>query len=252
MAQQRLDKMLANLGWGSRREIAALARSGKITVNGESCKSPDCKVDPQADLITVAGESVRYQTHFYLMLHKPAGVITATQDHFQQTVLSLLPARLQKIGLFPVGRLDKDTEGLLLLTTDGDFSHALTAPRRHVDKVYCAEVAGKLFPDASRRFRQGLTLEDGTACRPAEMEVLAETDGFATVQITLREGKFHQVKRMVHAVGGEVVRLRRLSIGPLQLDRSLPPGGYRELTEGEIAALMDASVAGNKQQKTPK
>lgn len=241
MAQLRLDKMLVNLGWGSRREIAAMARGGKITVNGEVCRSPDRKVDPQADKVAVGDEAVRYQEHYYLMLNKPAGVVTATQDNFQQTVLSLLPARLQKAGLFPVGRLDKDTEGLLLLTTDGAFSHALTAPRRHVDKVYLAGVRGALAPDAQARFAQGVVLEDGTVCRPALLAPEGAADGLQYVRITLHEGRFHQVKRMVRAAGGEVVTLRRLSVGPLTLDPALAPGACRALTEGEVRALKAAS-----------
>lgn len=241
MALQRLDKMLANLGYGSRREISTLARGGRIAVNGETCKAPDRKIDPQTDKITVSGEEVRYQPNFYLMLNKPAGVVTATQDNFQKTVLSLLPERMQKAGVFPVGRLDKDTEGLLLLTTDGDFGHALTAPRRHVDKVYLAEVCGALVCDAQERFRQGLTLADGTACRPAELAIEGEADGLTILRVTLQEGRFHQVKRMVRAVGGEVVRLRRLSIGPLTLDPALAPGAFRELMAAEVAALRDAS-----------
>ena len=241
MALQRLDKILANLGFGSRREISVLAHDGRISVNGETCKIPDRKIDPQTDKITVSGEEVRYQLHFYLMLNKPVGVVTATKDNFQQTVLSLLPERMQKAGVFPVGRLDKDTEGLLLLTTDGDFGHALTAPRRHVDKVYLAEVRGALASDAPERFREGLALADGTVCRPAELRIEGEADGLTTLRVTLREGRFHQVRRMVRAVGGEVVRLRRLSIGPLALDSTLAPGGFRELTETEVSALGDAS-----------
>lgn len=241
MVPLRLDKMLVNLGWGSRREIAALARAGKITVNGEICKSPERKIDPEMDKLIVDGASVQYQPHFYLMLHKPAGVVSATQDNFQPTVLSLLPERLQKAGVFPVGRLDKDTEGLLLLTTDGAFSHALTAPRRHIDKVYRAQARGVLEPDAVARFAQGLTLEDGTICRPATLAIETQDGGLFVLRITLREGKFHQVKRMVRAVGGEVTALCRLSIGTLTLDPDLPPGAFRELTAQEVQALKSAA-----------
>ena len=176
----------------------------------------------------------------YLMMNKPAGVITATEDAAQQTVLDLLPADLRR-GLSPVGRLDKDTEGLLLLTDDGALCHALTAPRRHVDKRYRAQIAGTLASDAAARFAAGLTLGDGTVCRPAELTILGRTEDGCVAEVVLREGKYHQVKRMVAAAGGRVVHLKRLSMGPLTLDDALPAGGFRELTEQELALLRDAA-----------
>lgn len=235
---QRLDKLLSSLGYGSRKEITTLAKQGQIAVDGICCKDAACKVNPQTAVITVRGEMVQWQENYYFMLHKPAGYVTATQDNFQKTVLDLLPERLQKIGLFPVGRLDKDTEGLLLLTTDGAFSHALMSPRHHVDKVYRATVRGTMQEDAVQQFAQGITLEDGTVCKPAKLVLLQAEEALQTVEITLQEGKFHQVKRMVKAVGGEVTALRRISIGSLTLDETLPAGAYRPLHDQEVQALI--------------
>lgn len=236
MATQRLDKILAGQGFGSRREIAALVRARKISVNGEICTAFDRKIQPTRDKLMVDGETVTYHENWYVMLHKPAGVITATEDKQHQTVLSLLPARLQSVGLFPVGRLDKDTEGLLLLTTDGAFDHALMSPKKHVSKVYEAQVDAAPERGAEARFAAGLTLTDGTVCRPATLCRLAPD----LVRVTLCEGKFHQVKRMLAAVGSGVITLRRTQIGALPLDAALAPGQARELTEEERALLLCA------------
>ncbi len=242
MASERLDKVLAGLGAGSRREIAALARAGKITVNGEICRAPDRKISPEEDKLSVDGQPFQYRAHWYLMLNKPAGVVTATEDNFQRTVLDLLPEQLRRAGVFPVGRLDKDTEGLLLLTTDGAFGHALMSPRRHVPKVYEARFGGTLAPDAAARFAAGLTLADGTLCRAAVLEPI----GADSARVTLCEGKFHQVKRMLRAVGVTVTALRRIRIGALALDPALAPGAFRELREDERAALRTALEAPEK------
>lgn len=241
MARERLDKMLAGRGAGSRREVTGMIRGGLVTVNGVPCRDPAQKVDPDADTVCLGGCALRTRRERYVMLNKPGGVITATEDVAQETVLDLLPAA-ERRGLFPVGRLDKDTEGLLLLTDDGPMGHALTAPRRHVDKLYLAHITGTLRPDAAAQFEAGIVLEDGTVCRPAKLCVLEKPpdDGLTAVEITLREGKFHQVKRMVAAMGGRVVWLKRLSMGPLTLDPELAPGAWRELTDSEIEALRHA------------
>ncbi len=235
---QRLDKVLCNLGYGSRREIAELAKKRQITIDGVCCTDAGRKVDPTQSVIQVGAETVVWQAQYYIMLHKPPGYITATQDNFQPTVMELLSERLQKAGLFPVGRLDKDTEGLLLLTTDGAFGHALMAPKRHVEKVYEAEIQGTLDDDAVQRFAQGICLRDGTPCRPAKLQILHTNAGHARAHITLLEGKFHQVKRMVQQVGGEVVALKRISIGPIALDETLRLGEYRALTDQEVQELL--------------
>lgn len=240
MSKERLDKLLAGQGYGSRKEVGALIRAGRVTVDGAAVRDPGHKADPALHAVAVDGQAIApVQSGRYLLLNKPAGVVTATQDNFQKTVLSLLPER-ERRGLFPVGRLDKDTEGLLLLTDDGPLCHALTAPRRHVDKVYEAVVSGTLAPDAAAQFQQGIVLADGTRCRPAQLETVGEQAGQTLVRVTLCEGRFHQVKRMILAVGGRVEHLRRLSMGPLRLEESLAPGQWRPLTEEELSALRAA------------
>ena len=240
MAKERLDKALSSLGCGSRKEVGAMIRAGRAAVNGQIVRDPSVKVTPAEDQLTLAGEPVRWRIGRYYMLNKPPGLVSARVDNLHETVLSLFPEK-ERPALFPVGRLDKDTEGLLLLTDDGAFAHALTAPRRHVDKVYAALVEGRLELSAPKRFAEGLTLADGTLCKPAVLEVLGQQDGMTRVEVTLREGKHHQVKRMIAAVGGHVAHLKRLSIGPLRLDDSLAPGAYRELTEEEVAMLRTAA-----------
>nr|WP_300127668.1 pseudouridine synthase [uncultured Butyricicoccus sp.] len=240
MARERLDKVLAARGIGSRKEVGAQIRAGSVTVNGNPCRDPASKVDPECDAICVGGVPLRARKERYFMLNKPAGVLSATQDAEQQTVLDLFPACERK-GLAPVGRLDKDTEGLLLLTDDGALNHALTAPRRHVAKRYRALISGTLADDAPQRFAQGVVLADGTVCRPAELQIGSrQPDGQTEVFVILWEGKYHQVKRMVAAVGGRVEYLERLEMGPLVLDDALERGQYRALQEAEIQALFQA------------
>ncbi len=238
MAQERLDKMLASRGAGSRKEACQLIRAGRVTVNGQPCREPASKVSPEQDTVCVMGVPLRARKERYFMLNKPAGVISATEDLEQKTVLELFPES-ERAGLAPVGRLDKDTLGLLLVTDDGALNHALTSPRRHVDKRYCALVSGTLADDAAEQFQRGIELRDGTKCLPADLTVLKQhADGLLEVEVVLHEGKYHQVKRMIAALGGHVERLERLSMGPLVLDASLERGTYRELTEEEIRALF--------------
>ena len=191
------------------------------------------KVDPQAAVILLDGEPLGYEKFTYVMLHKPAGVLTATEDRRQETVLDLLPPELRRRALSPVGRLDKDTEGLLLLTNDGQLAHRLLSPKSHVDKVYYARVDGALEPGDIAAFAAGMTLGDGLECLPAGLEILSPTEAL----VTLREGKFHQVKRMLAARGKPVLYLKRLSMGRLRLDPALAPGAWRMLTEEERSAL---------------
>lgn len=241
MAQERLDKMLSSRGAGSRKEVGQQIRAGRVTVNGVICRDPASKVDGQQDHVCVMGLPLRTRKERYFMLNKPEGVISATQDAEQKTVLELFPAS-ERAGLAPVGRLDKDTVGLLLLTDDGALNHALTAPRRHVDKRYRALVSGVLAQDAQEQVAAGIVLRDGTQCCPAELTVIEQrADGFTEVEIILREGKYHQVKRMIAALGGHVEQLERMSMGPLVLDENLERGAYRTLTEAEVQALFSAS-----------
>lgn len=230
---ERLDKLLAGTGKWSRREVKALVRQGLVRVDGRLAASAEDKLDPAAAIITVAGETISLCRFTYVMLHKPAGVLTATEDRKQPTVLDLLPPELRRIGLAPVGRLDKDTEGLLLLTNDGELAHRLLSPKYHVDKRYLARVDGELSAADTEAFARGMTLGDGLECLPAGLEVLPDR----VCIVTLREGKFHQVKRMLAARGAPVLYLKRLSMGPLTLDDSLVAGAYRLLRAEEISAL---------------
>ena len=233
---ERLDKLLAGTGKWSRREVKALVRQGLVRVDGRLAASAEDKLDPAAAVVTVAGETISLCRFTYVMLHKPAGVLTATEDRKQPTVLDLLPPELRRIGLAPVGRLDKDTEGLLLLTNDGELAHRLLSPKYHVDKRYFARVDGELSAADAEVFARGMTLGGGLECLPAGLEVLPDR----VCIVTLREGKFHQVKRMLAARGAPVLYLKRLSMGPLTLDDSLAAGAYRLLRAEEMLALYRA------------
>ena len=231
---ERLDKILSATGKWSRREVKELLRQGRVTVDGSRPTGPEMKIDPEQCEILVDGASAGYEAYTYLMLHKPAGVLSAVEDRKQKTVLDLLPRELQRRGLFPVGRLDKDTEGLLLLTNDGDLAHRLLSPRHHVDKIYYARVDGRLEAEDCRAFAAGITLADGLVCLPSRLEILSDCEALVTVQ----EGKFHQVKRMLAQRGKPVLYLKRLAMGPLRLDDDLPPGAFRRLTDSERQQLQ--------------
>ncbi len=230
---ERLDKIISATGKKSRREVREMVRQGRVLVDGKPAPAADMKVDPQTAVILLDGEPLGYEKFTYVMLHKPAGVLTATEDRRQETVLDLLPPELRRRALSPVGRLDKDTEGLLLLTNDGQLAHRLLSPKSHVDKVYYARVDGALEPGDIAAFAAGMTLGDGFECLPADLEILSPTEAL----VTLREGKFHQVKRMLAARGKPVLYLKRLSMGRLRLDPALAPGAWRMLTEEERSAL---------------
>lgn len=230
---ERLDKVLAATGRWSRREVKLLVKQGQVRVNGAAASSAEEKLDPETAAVTVGGQTVVLQKHTYIMLHKPAGVLSATEDSRQKTVLELLPPELRRRGLSPVGRLDKDTEGLLLLTDDGELAHRLLSPKYHVDKRYYAEVDGLLGPADADAFAKGMTLDDGLVCLPAGLELC----GSGACIVTLQEGKFHQVKRMLAFRGAPVRYLKRLAMGPLALDPSLETGAFRELTAAEVSAL---------------
>ncbi len=280
----RLDKYLADMGLGSRSQIREGARKGKIRVDGAVETNPERKIDPQAAEVTWDGQPVAYVSQEYYMLNKPQGVVSATEDKLHRTAVDLIADRRRK-DLFPVGRLDIDTEGLLLITNDGDLAHRLLSPKKHVDKTYYAEVEGRLPEDAAERFRAGIILKDGTETMPA---VLRMEDGLSSwdeggpngrrsrnkggsdgmlpqdgkdsrslfsqdeggheprqaVLLTIREGKFHQVKRMFEALGCKVTYLKRISMGNLRLDETLRPGQYRPLTEQEIEMLKKQSRSG--------
>lgn len=231
----RLDKYLSNMGKGTRSEIKKQIRQGAVTVDGVPAKMPEMKIDESKQIVCLNGIAVSYEAHVYYMLHKPAGYVSASRDTREQTVLDLL-SDVKTDGLFPVGRLDKDTEGLLLITNDGTLSHNLLSPRKHVDKVYEAIVDGIVEEADIQKFREGLDIGDDRPTLPAELVIL-EQGNPSTIRLTIREGRFHQVKRMFQAVGKPVRYLKRISMGGLTLDGSLPPGGYRRLTEEELRRL---------------
>jgi 16S rRNA pseudouridine516 synthase len=233
----RLDKFLADMGQGSRKEVKQAIKKGLVEVNGQQVKSDKFQVDEQSDQVSFAGERVRYQKDFYYLLNKPAGVISATTDR-EKTVLDLFAAEDYRRDLFPVGRLDKDTEGLLLITNDGQLAHRLLSPKKHVEKEYYAEVRGIMTQEDRQQFLQGIEL-DGEILMPAQLTILAvdEQSETSTITLILHEGKFHQVKRMVQAVGKKVTYLKRIRMGGLQLPNDLPLGEYRLLTEKELAQL---------------
>lgn len=238
MEKQRLDKVIASTGKFSRREVKMLVRQGRVLVDSVPARSGEDKVDPEKTEITVNGETITYRRFTWVMLNKPAGYLSATEDGRGVTVLDLLPPELQKQKLFPVGRLDKDTEGLLLLTNEGALAHDLLSPRHHVDKVYYTRVNGRLTEEDCRAFEAGMTLDDGLVCQPAGLKILkagAESEAY----VTLREGKFHQVKRMLAFRGKPVLYLERIKMGNLTLDPSLSRGEFRLLTEFELESLRN-------------
>lgn len=237
MTQTRIDKLLSSTGRWSRREVKQLIKEGRVLAGGEIVAGAECKYDPQQTEIRVDGEAVQLSAYHYVMLNKPAGVLSATEDRHAPTALGLLAPELQKLQLFPVGRLDKDTEGLLLMTDDGALAHAMLAPKRHVDKVYYVRADGPLDEADSAAFAAGMVLPDGFECMPAQLEILS-SGAQSEAHITLREGKFHQIKRMLAARNAPVLYLKRLSMGPLQLDPALESGKWRYLTNSEIEALL--------------
>ena len=232
----RLDRFLTEMTALTRTQDKEAARKGRLTVNGVPVKKADGKIDPAADTIALDGAVIPYQAVEYYMLNKPAGVVSATEDGRYPTVLDLIGEKRRK-DLFPVGRLDLDTEGLLLITSDGALAHRLLSPKKHVDKVYFLRYEGRLPEDVCGRFREGMVLEDGTRCLPADFEPGERTETGGEARLTLREGKFHQVKRMMEMTGCPVTYLKRLSMGSLVLDESLRPGEYRPLTEQELEEL---------------
>ncbi|PZE20942.1 pseudouridine synthase [Paenibacillus xerothermodurans] len=247
-ATMRLEKLLAHAGHGTRSEIKRRIKGGAVIVNDRPVKDGAMQVDPVKDHIVIDGEVVRYREFIYLMLNKPQGVISATEDVRERTVQDLLDDHYRLFDPFPVGRLDKDTEGLLLLTNDGKLAHNLLSPRKHVPKTYYAEVHGTVSAEDGQAFAKGVTLDDGYVTMPAALNILKAGDPVlgevSKIELTIMEGKFHQVKRMFQSVGKRVVYLKRITMGPLLLDEHLAPGEYRELTGGELEQLRSAHTPG--------
>jgi 16S rRNA pseudouridine516 synthase len=225
----RLDKTLVSQSTLSRKEVQKLIKSGEVTVNGEVCRKIDFKVDAERDEISVKGQALDYQKHVYIMMNKPAGVLSASSDRFDKTVIDLLPENFKRKGLFPAGRLDKDTEGLLIITDDGDFAHNLLSPKKHVDKKYIARLDGEITQEMIQKFEDGIVFADGTRCLPASLELY--NNDKCTGIVTICEGKFHQVKKMFACCGLNVVHLQRISMGGLYLDSKLPIGESKMLTD---------------------
>lgn len=239
----RLDKLLAHTGFGTRKEVKKIIKDGYIEVNGEITKDVGLKVDPDVDDIRVGGERIYYEEFVYFMLNKPAGVISATEDYIHETVIDLLEPADSVQDPHPVGRLDIDTEGLLILTNDGQLTHQLTSPKKQVDKEYYALIEGIVTNEDVATFNEGIVLiedDEEYTTMPATLEIVAvdEEENESEIYVTIQEGKFHQVKRMFHAVGKEVLYLKRVRMNGLKLDENLPLGEYRRLTEEEMDLLQ--------------
>lgn len=236
----RLDKLLSNMGFGTRKEVKILMKKGSVRVNEVAVKDAALHVDTVKDEVTVLGQKVVYKEFMYLMMNKPQGVLSATEDKRDQTVIDLLDEEYNIFEMFPVGRLDKDTEGFLLLTNDGKLAHNLLSPKKGVPKTYYAHIEGIVTEEDTKQFSEGVTLDDDYETKPGQLRILKSAD-ISEIELTITEGKYHQVKRMFEAVGKQVVYLKRLSMGPLSLDETLALGSYRELTEEELQQLMQIS-----------
>ena len=233
----RLDKLLANQGFGSRKDVKKLAKKGQVLLDGKPVKDLATHVDPYTADLVVGGKTVHYQKYVYIMLNKPAGVISATEDVKEKCVTDLIGDEFKPYNLFPVGRLDKNTTGLLLLTNDGQLAHQLTSPNYHAEKVYEADILGKVTEDDVKAFEQGVTLDDGYVTKPAKLSIIRSFDERSYIEVSVIEGKFHQIKRMFLAVGKKVLHLHRRSMKGLELDTSLTAVAYRVLSEEELDLL---------------
>ena len=233
----RLDKLLANMGFGTRKDVKKLIKQKAVTVDDVVVKDVGLQVDPEKQAVIIFGERVMYEPMIYLLMNKPAGVISATEDNYDRTFIDLLEPYHRHFEPFPVGRLDKDTEGFLLITNDGQLTHNLLSPKKHVPKVYYAKIAGEVTAQHIALFEQGVVIDDGYKTKPAKLTILQSGD-VSEIELEISEGKFHQVKRMFKAIGTEVTYLKRLSMGPLKLGNELALGEYRELTADEVLQLQ--------------
>ncbi|MGN1130904.1 MAG: 16S rRNA pseudouridine(516) synthase [Ruminococcus sp.] len=230
----RIDKILVTQNFGSRKEVHKLIKSKAVTVDGELVTKVDMKVDPNVNVIAVSGQALDFKEHLYIMMNKPQGYVCATEDGKSKTVMELLPPEFRRKGFFPAGRLDKDTEGLLIITDDGDFAHRMLAPKKHVTKRYYVETDGEITEDTVKAFEQGIIFRDGTKCQPARLEIIDNNRGY----VEICEGKFHQIKKMFNVCRLNVTFLKRISIGNLNLDSNLPIGECRELSKIEKFAIF--------------
>jgi 16S rRNA pseudouridine516 synthase len=242
--RQRIDKILASSGYGSRKDVKKLIKAGQVSVNDNIVSDAGFQVNPSEDQISVAGQDLIFHEHVYIMLNKPEGAISSTHDTKDTTVIDLLEGEYSHRNLFPVGRLDKDAQGLILLTDDGKLAHKLLSPKNHIEKTYYVEVKGKLDDSDINAFAQGIQLEDFITL-PSKLDVL-ESGNISRCYVTICEGKYHQIKRMMQARGKKVIYLKRLSIGALKLDEELSPGSWRQLTQDEILLLDIGKVNSHK------
>lgn len=240
MAKMRLDKLLAHSGIGTRKEVKKLIKKGIITVNGQIAKDAGMIVDTSRDEVFMGNDKINYKEVVYIMMNKPKGVITSTYDPSERTVIDLLPPEIIALNPFPVGRLDKDTEGLLLITNDGELAHRLLSPKKGIMKKYYARIRGTVDENDVKAFEEGITLEDGYKTLPARLEII-RAGNISEVNVYLREGKYHQIKRMFKHLGKQVLYLKRVAMGNLILDQGLNPGEWRELTEEEVSSLKASS-----------
>ena len=231
----RIDKIIASQGQYSRSEVKKLVKSGRVTLDGRVLKSSDEKADPNVNVIAIDGKAIGYKKHLYIMLNKPQGVVSATDDRDHETVIDLVPKELRRDGLFPAGRLDGDTVGFVLITDDGDFAHEILSPKNHIMKTYHATLQRELTQEDIDAFRNGIELRDGTLC--LEAEVTAIDSDVPMAQVKICEGKYHQVKRMFAALGNKVLYLKRVKMGELSLDESLEEGQCREITPEELKLI---------------
>lgn len=234
----RIDKILSNVGYGSRAEIKVYCKKGLVKVNDKVISNPGTQVDTDTDKIEFNNEVVRYREFVYIMMNKPDGYLSATFDKRDPIVLDLIESSYMAFEPFPVGRLDKDTEGLLVLTNDGKLAHRVLSPKKHVPKTYYAKIDGVVTEKDVKAFEEGVTLDDGYETMPSQLNIL-ESGEISEIELTIHEGKFHQVKRMFESVGKKVVYLKRLSMGKLKLDETLSLGEYRELTDEEVKLIEE-------------
>ncbi|WKV07659.1 pseudouridine synthase [Thermoanaerobacterium sp. CMT5567-10] len=239
MAKMRIDKLLSNMGFGTRREVKDFIKEGLVTVNGRTVNDPGLIIETDKDDIIFNDEKISYRKYIYIMMNKPKGVISATYDPSEKTVLELLPDDIKARKVFPAGRLDKDTEGLLLLTNDGILAHKLLSPKKHVYKKYYAEISGFIDEDDISLFSNGIVLDDGYKTMPADLEIIS-SGSISKVYVSIKEGKYHQIKRMFESLGSKVIYLKRLSMGYLNLDENLKEGEWRELTDDELKLLLSS------------
>lgn len=234
---ERLDKILSNLGYGTRKQVKDIVKNGRIKVDGVVLKSSSAKLDTNKSKIELDDETISYKKNIYIVMNKPAGVVSATYDNYDETVIDILDEQYKAFKPFPVGRLDKDTVGLIIITNDGKINHRLISPKWHVDKIYYAEIDKIVDERDTEAFKSGIVIDDGYKCMPAKLDIIKSDKDGSIVNITVREGKFHQVKRMFKALGKSVLYLKRIKMGPIELDDSLSEGSYRELTDIELTMV---------------